>query len=133
MSRHDKHLDDGRDRRDAGVALASTPIERRLLIAQQQLELLDAIQRGGTSTTDDIVDDLAARHHDGGRWRGAVTLELARRRLIVRVGYAPSARPSRHGSPIAVWAAGSDAAAIRSHRVYLRRLIATLQSSDRNN
>ena len=132
--RRDKNLADGAARRDAGVALAASPADRRLLIATQQLALLDRIAKAGTATTDDIAgDELATRHIGGGKWRGAVALEMARQKLIVRVGYAKSRRPARHAGTVAVWAAGSDASAIRSYRVHLRRLVATLQSSDRNN
>lgn len=125
-------LAEGRDRRDAGLARASTPRHRRLTIALGKLALLDALQASpnGTATTDDIADDPAAAYADGGKWRGEITHELARRGLIERTGYTSSYRPSRHGSPIGVWRLAADAAQVDAHRGRLRLLVAAIQQMD---
>lgn len=128
----DSLLAEGRDRRDAGLARASTPRHRRLMIATGQLALLDAIATSpdGTGTTDDIADDAGTAFADGGRWRGAITHGLARLGLIERIDYTASYRPSRHGSTIGVWRLAADARQVDAHRGRLRLLVAALRQID---
>lgn len=96
---------DGERRRDAGVAAAACPKALRVRVGQ--VALLDALIRSpdGTATIDDATppDDLRDAFADGGRWRGAIPLSLARDGLIEKVAAGASLRPSRHAGVRYVW------------------------------
>ncbi len=96
-------LEAGRELRDAGVELAAAPNERA--IAEGQIRFLELVlaEPLRTVSTDDVVDDLGREFPDAGKWRGSIPLGLVRGGAIVRAGYAPSTRPSRHSTTITLW------------------------------
>lgn len=84
--------------RDVGVLRATAKKERHepaeLLLVE--LRFHDALLSSGTATADDTVEDLNAKHEDGGHWLGGIFLRLSWQGLIVDVGSVRSCRPSRH-------------------------------------
>jgi hypothetical protein len=112
----------GDDARDGGMALAAR--RKRWLIAHDTLRFLDALLAHSEGVTlDAAVDDLADKFGDGGKWRGSITRELARGRLIERVGVVHSDRPSRHRGYVARWRI-ADREGVERRRDELRRWFA---------
>ena len=112
--------------RDEGVMRAT--LNRRELIDRDELRFLDALAANGEGTTDDAVDDLSAKFGDGGKWRGAIPLRLAREGLIVRTGVVKSARTHRHRGWLAVWSV-RDRQAVDARRFALRTMLAALDAA----
>ncbi len=114
----------GRALRNSGMEAAAR--KNRPLIDRDQLALLDAIRADPDriATIDDATEDVGRAFTDGGKWRGSVTRELARKKLIVKVGFCPSSRPSRHVGDVRLWE-GVDDEKIDAHREILRKRIAS--------
>lgn len=87
--------------------------------------------RDGAVTSDDIADDLADAWGDGGKWVGSCVLALARDGLIVEIGTARSARPSRHRGRVTLWGIG-DRDAVDRRRRELRAMLAALDDLNKN-
>lgn len=100
------------------------PVSIRIVAGQ--VALLDALlgSADGKATIDDATGPIEREFcfPDGGQWRGQIVSGLAARRLIRKVGYVASTRPSRHGSPVAEWELCNRAAAVAARK----RLIAVL-------
>lgn len=90
-------------RRDAGIEIAANRKSDR--IAAGKLAFLNALLSSPTekATIDDATVDLKAAFEDGGKWRGAIPRDLAFDKIIERVAFVESNRPSRHCGPIALW------------------------------
>jgi hypothetical protein len=112
--------------REAGVMRAT--LNCRELIDREELRFLDCVAANGEVTSDDTVNDLADEYGDGGKWRGAIPLRLAREGLIVAAGWKRSCRPSRHGSKITRWAI-ADREAVDRRRFTLRTKLAALDAA----
>lgn len=104
--------------RDAGILRASEKKEHRepagLLLAESRF--LDALVSNETATSDGAVDDLNAKHDDGGHWLGGIFLRLSRGGLIVEVGSVRSCRPIRHRGKLTLWGIGQREAVERRQR-----------------
>lgn len=120
---------EGERLRDEGMDRAAKRKRRRIWRAQ--LRLLKAVLRSPdrVATTDDACHDLGCQYRDGGRWRGSVPVELARKHLIRKVGVVASARPSRHAGYVAQWQ-GIDDDAIVTYCRLLRRRLEAIESQD---
>lgn len=95
---------EGARRRDEGIAAATLCKEE--VGMRDDAAFLAAILKSENqeSTTDDSVDDLALQFADGGKWRGASPLRLARMGIIEDTGRSVrSCRPSRNATKITVW------------------------------
>lgn len=94
-------------------------------IAAGKVALIEALLRSpdGTATTDDAVDDPAAKWPDGGRWRGSVALSLAAAGIIAADGVVRSVRPSRHRGYLTRWRL-LDRAAAEQLATRLRAMLA---------
>ncbi|MCX7422705.1 MAG: hypothetical protein NT013_24640 [Planctomycetia bacterium] len=94
----------GQKRAERGIKAAA--YNHKWDIKRDQLKLLRLFlaDPSRTATTDDIVENLAKKFGDGGKWRGEVPKGLARKNAIRCVGFPPSCRPSRHGTPVREWA-----------------------------
>ncbi len=113
-------------RRDAGVYRATTG--RRHLLLLDELAFVEALLRNPTgASTDDAVTDLAQTFDDGGRWRGSIPLGLAREKIIHRVGWVQSCRPSRHRGTVSLWAA-SDISKVERRCLELRAMLTALDN-----
>jgi hypothetical protein len=102
----------GERRRDRGIERASFDHTRQIL--EGRIALIDVLLASpdGTATTDATVANLAAKHSDGGRWRGAITSGLARQRIIVADGVERSCRPARHAGYLTRWRLLDHSAAV---------------------
>lgn len=95
----------GERRRDAGIQRAEHKKQSRDPAGQLRAEArwLETLLAKGRASGDDAVNDLAAKHDDGGHWLGGIILRLSRQRLIVDVGSVRSCRPARHRGRQALW------------------------------
>ena len=111
--------------RARGVSLAA--IGRRTRMDRAALRLLDVLvmRPDAAVTSDDIADDLADAWGDGGKWVGSCVLALARDGLIIDIGSARSARPSRHRGRVTLWGIG-DRDAVDRRRRELRAILTAL-------
>ena len=116
----------GAQLRDAGVYRATTG--RRHLLLRDELAFVEALLRNPAgASTDDAVTDLAQTFDDGGRWRGSIPLGLAREKIIHRVGWVQSCRPSRHRGTVSLWAA-TDISKVERRRLELRAMLTALDN-----
>jgi hypothetical protein len=93
---------EGRRRRNEGIRTAAlnTWEPWRHSAEAAIVKLADA---GAPFTSDDLVDAVGLPALSSTNALGALFAGAARRGLIVRVGYTPSRRASRHNSVVAVW------------------------------
>jgi hypothetical protein len=102
---------EGESRKDAAHALLEK--RRAYYLHRARRALVLRLLEVGTATADDVVESIRpAPEEIDPRFLGAVPGPLARARMIRRVGYALSARPSRHASPQTVWKLDDRAAAL---------------------
>lgn len=110
--------------RDVGVLRATKKKERHepveLLLAEWRF--LDSLLRNGTATADATVEDLNAKHDDGGYWLGGIFIRLSRQGLIVDVGSERSCRSSRHRCKQTLWGIGNREAVENRLRLLKERL-----------
>ncbi len=98
---------DGRERGDKraerGIQRAAYSHEPQ--IRRDTLRMLDSLLASptGCATLDDATSDLTAKHADGGMWRGSIPRRLRALGLIVSLGAARSARPTRHAGLLNEW------------------------------
>ena len=117
--------------RDRGVMIAATGKRERMDRAAMRLLDVLVMRPDGAVTSDDIADDLADAWGDGGKWVGSCVLALARQGLIVEIGTARSARPSRHRGRVTLWGIG-DRDAVDRRRRELRAMLAALDDLNKN-
>jgi hypothetical protein len=119
--------DKGELRKASGMRLAA--LRMRPLILRHKILTLDTLSASPTRTTssDDTAADLHTERLYGGKWVGSVHQDLARKGLIVHVGYRPSDRTSRHRTPIAVWQAAVSDDALRAARDRFAAQLADLE------
>jgi hypothetical protein len=113
--------------RDAGILRAT---ERQVQVGQDkllrtELRVLDVLLANGCVSADDIVDDLAASHPDGGRWRGGIFMRLARMGLTTRLGWKHSNRSARHRGWQTVWGI-ADREAVEKRRREVQAMLDAL-------
>lgn len=104
MPRHERT---GAARRDAGAEQVDENTSETWRAACDRA--IATLARKRRPFTAEAVRDLVGDppHHPNAM--GSRFLAAARAGLITRVGYAPSARPTLHAHPIAVWQGVSDA------------------------
>jgi hypothetical protein len=93
---------EGERRRDAVHCLLEA--RREAYIRRARRALLHRLLEAGTATADDVAQRIGpAPEGIDRRFLGIVPGPLALARLICRIGFVPSARPSRHASILSVW------------------------------
>jgi hypothetical protein len=102
---------EGGRRRDEALRLLRD--RRAVYIRRGQRALLLALLDGGTATADAVRAAVELPPDIDPRCLGAVPHALAEAGIVARSGYAPSARPERHASILAVWALADRDAALR--------------------
>ena len=87
---------------DAGTRAAVSDPEASAWLTERALPVLEHLSETGVPFTSDDVRERAGDPPTSAAM-GAALRVAAGRRLIVRVGYRPARRPSRHGAIVAVW------------------------------
>ena len=108
---------DDNGQQTAGEALKQDRLrllrERRAIYVRRgQHALLTRLLCSETATADDVYESVELPPSIDPRCLGGVPGSLARAGIIRSLGYAKSARPERHASPIQVWTLANRAAAI---------------------
>ncbi|MGE5610359.1 MAG: hypothetical protein ACM359_13985 [Bacillota bacterium] len=95
--------DEGLRRKEIGIALAARRKTHR--IKRGQLDFLNAgmARFDRTCRASDIARNRAIKYSDGGNWVGAAIRFLVKAKLIIKLGYDISPRPSRRGSDERIW------------------------------
>jgi hypothetical protein len=121
-----------RDARSGDVESKSGEVAKRqidptsLRVVDGQIAFLSALlwSPSGTATIDDATGPVEREFSfsDGGRWRGQIVRGLSARRVIERVGFTESERPSRHLGTVAIWRLVNrdGAVAVRARLVAVR-------------
>lgn len=80
-------------------------------IVELQIAFLRALKAAGKPlTVDAVTEDLRARFDvPNAPWRGMALVQLQREKLIERVEYTRSKRPSRHANTVCLWRLASVA------------------------
>lgn len=123
------HREQAEAAKERGMTLAADA--RAEAVAAGQVALLRALfdADDGTATIDDATTDLKHQFEGGGKWRGSITSQLSRRRIIERVGVRLSERPSRHRGFVSVWRIRERVKAKRE----IKRLSAWLSAVEKEN
>lgn len=85
---------------------------RGVYVRRAQRVLLLRLLESETATADDVHESVELPPSIDPRCLGAVPGSLARAGIIRSLGYAKSARPERHASPIQVWTLTNQTAAV---------------------
>lgn len=85
---------------------------RAVYVRRAQRALLARLLASETATADDVYQSVELPPSIDPRCLGAVPGSLARAGIIRSLGYAKSARPERHASPIQVWTLANRTAAV---------------------
>lgn len=105
-----KRTKEGERRRDAALSIVRTHNAVHVWAAQFSLLTAMRSRANGEGSADDCTPD-GHTHTGNAPWIGAAVRQLAERKLIERIGYVRSARPSRKGNEVKRWRLRDAAAA----------------------